>query len=443
MTKTKTKTANKKNHFEQVPTTSGAAAVVDIDVDAIIKSMVDNMPPGVIMTEASNSSGSQDSECSVKEDDEYDLEMAATATPTDDSSANDCASPPQDQTTEANNHNENPCCLCPLTGKLFVDPVVHPDDGLSYEKSAIAARDGPDLAYYPNRALKGYLEDSPREKRNHFFCPITCALFQDPVIDPEGYSYERLALLDWLQKHKTSPNTRKPLEESQLYSNKTLFLVLLEEIQLDDDWHTKSKCFSGEDDDDIQQWKEDVSSFSPILLPSSSTTDETTTMSSTSHSSPSTTTHSASWQFPLDENDPEQQAVTAPPTFRVPTDEEMSYYNNNIVTDPTPRIPTERRRRKRDWCCISLRVVVTILATLFLSGMFQSLNVRDAFLATFVVVAVLLSVRNTKTQSVAKCMCVCGGGVVLLGSLPFLLLVSSKSRVFPNESLTFLHRLPT
>jgi len=33
----------------------------------------------------------------------------------------------------------------------------------------------------------------------------------DPVIDPEGNTYERSAIEDWLSKNQTSPITRNPL----------------------------------------------------------------------------------------------------------------------------------------------------------------------------------------------------------------------------------------
>lgn len=38
-----------------------------------------------------------------------------------------------------------------------------------------------------------------------FFCPITMQLMTDPVIDPDGNSYERSAIESWLRQHNTSP----------------------------------------------------------------------------------------------------------------------------------------------------------------------------------------------------------------------------------------------
>lgn len=55
-----------------------------------------------------------------------------------------------------------------------------------------------------------------------FDCPITGTMMVDPVMDPEGNSYERKAILDWLQRKQTSPITRKPLREEDLITNRSL-----------------------------------------------------------------------------------------------------------------------------------------------------------------------------------------------------------------------------
>jgi hypothetical protein len=38
-----------------------------------------------------------------------------------------------------------------------------------------------------------------------FLCPITHELMTDPVTDPDGHSYERSAIEDWLKKEGHSP----------------------------------------------------------------------------------------------------------------------------------------------------------------------------------------------------------------------------------------------
>ena len=42
-----------------------------------------------------------------------------------------------------------------------------------------------------------------------FICPITAEIMVDPVVDPDGNSYERQAIETWLARHGTSPITRR------------------------------------------------------------------------------------------------------------------------------------------------------------------------------------------------------------------------------------------
>ena len=42
----------------------------------------------------------------------------------------------------------------------------------------------------------------------HLCCPITGDLMTDPYIFPDGYTYEKSAIEQWLQLHSQSPITR-------------------------------------------------------------------------------------------------------------------------------------------------------------------------------------------------------------------------------------------
>ena len=55
-----------------------------------------------------------------------------------------------------------------------------------------------------------------------FICPLSLNLMEDPVIDPEGNSYERSVIESWLRVSGTSPTTRNPLSMSMLCPNKAL-----------------------------------------------------------------------------------------------------------------------------------------------------------------------------------------------------------------------------
>jgi hypothetical protein len=183
---------------------------------------------------------------------------------------------------------------CPITKPLFQDPVVA-SDGITYERRAIRQRDSekvtippsgddddfgekqPLSQYYPNRALQQVLTDrlllidtvggeeeeawmpsnlverqqDPttttttstttitiahyRSIPDAYHCPITFGIMHDPVIDPEGNTYERRAIQLWIRANHNCPLSRKPLQESQLYDNQAVRQVLHEEAERSED----------------------------------------------------------------------------------------------------------------------------------------------------------------------------------------------------------------
>jgi hypothetical protein len=56
----------------------------------------------------------------------------------------------------------------------------------------------------------------------HHICPITLVEMTDPVIDREGNTYERSAIMHWLQSNRTSPITRNPMSLADLVPNRAL-----------------------------------------------------------------------------------------------------------------------------------------------------------------------------------------------------------------------------
>jgi len=60
------------------------------------------------------------------------------------------------------------------------------------------------------------------EGHEAFNCPITQQIMKDPVVDSEGNTYERAAIIDWLTNHNDSPITRNPLHIEDLKPNRAL-----------------------------------------------------------------------------------------------------------------------------------------------------------------------------------------------------------------------------
>lgn len=150
--------------------------------------------------------------------------------------------------------------FCPITKKLLSDPVVM-FHGNSYERGVIKDT-GCVLSehVYPNRALKAIIEetiainerratrsvlkqiqrrlDKILERTNiisyvlmerwhrplpdSFYCPITFSLMNDPVIDKDGYTYEKDAIVNWIWANGTSPITKTAAIVNDLYPNNAI-----------------------------------------------------------------------------------------------------------------------------------------------------------------------------------------------------------------------------
>lgn len=61
-----------------------------------------------------------------------------------------------------------------------------------------------------------------------YVCSLTHDIMTDPVMDPEGNTYEKTAIVEWLSRNTTSPITRSPLDISQLIPNRALRDVIEE-----------------------------------------------------------------------------------------------------------------------------------------------------------------------------------------------------------------------
>ena len=55
-----------------------------------------------------------------------------------------------------------------------------------------------------------------------YLCSITHEIMKEPVMDPEGNTYERNAIEEWLRREQNSPITRSPLQISELRPNRAL-----------------------------------------------------------------------------------------------------------------------------------------------------------------------------------------------------------------------------
>jgi U-box domain len=171
----------------------------------------------------------------------------------------------------------------PMTMQVMKDPVVD-RDGNSIEKPANTPDTG---VYYPNRALKSIIQrqvelaspslvgsmrridDTVRKSWSKlvdnsliggntkplpdgFYCPITAEVMVDPVISPDGHTFERMAIEHWVRANGTNPISRDPLPLKNLRRNNNLYdLIQLEKNKLDSVMHPS-----------IIRWKESTAETS-------------------------------------------------------------------------------------------------------------------------------------------------------------------------------------
>ena len=57
---------------------------------------------------------------------------------------------------------------------------------------------------------------------NDFICPIIHEIMENPVVTCDGYSYERIAITQWLTIRRTNPVTNQPLVNINLIPNHSL-----------------------------------------------------------------------------------------------------------------------------------------------------------------------------------------------------------------------------
>jgi hypothetical protein len=70
-------------------------------------------------------------------------------------------------------------------------------------------------------------DDTTTHVPNEFVCPITYVIMVDPVMAPDGHTYERSAIVAWLHGKCTSPMTRERMEKHcTLLPNRNLSLAI-------------------------------------------------------------------------------------------------------------------------------------------------------------------------------------------------------------------------
>lgn len=191
---------------------------------------------------------------------------------------------------------DDSCLKCPITQEILEEPVIGPD-GYSYEKSAMAEwlQSSPssigssvwrspytgevftDSSIRPDHTLKSVIEqlqtigfDINQFDPSCLLCPISKVVIRDPVVAPDGYTYEREAMETWheLQRSKAgssdykwcSPRINKAYSGSEIVPARALKTVI--------DYYTQNTQPSSEvsrPDEGSSHREGSASSAAPVL----------------------------------------------------------------------------------------------------------------------------------------------------------------------------------
>jgi hypothetical protein len=88
------------------------------------------------------------------------------------------------------------------------------------EPESLESSDRGNVASLPSKESPPPLED--RDVPKGFICPLTMDIMYDPVLDQEGNTYERRAIMEWLRRKRNSPVSRQPLNDKMLIPNNAL-----------------------------------------------------------------------------------------------------------------------------------------------------------------------------------------------------------------------------
>ncbi|CAN6860662.1 unnamed protein product [Brassica oleracea] len=109
---------------------------------------------------------------------------------------------------------------------------------LALSCTEIRAKDRPDLETQIIPALESFknvavkarklISSAPNQPPSHFLCPLLKDVISEPCVAADGYTYDRRAIEEWMQDHRTSPVTNLPLQNINLLPNHSVYEAIVE-----------------------------------------------------------------------------------------------------------------------------------------------------------------------------------------------------------------------
>eukprot|EP00049_Salpingoeca_infusionum_P019517 m.362248 g.362248 ORF g.362248 m.362248 type:complete len:356 (+) comp20252_c0_seq1:495-1562(+) len=79
-----------------------------------------------------------------------------------------------------------------------------------------------------SKSMRSHHSTTSVDHPPEFLCPITYELMAEPVVAPDGFTYEKAAICAWFQRNKTSPMTGADLASVAVHPNQVLKTMIKE-----------------------------------------------------------------------------------------------------------------------------------------------------------------------------------------------------------------------
>lgn len=97
-------------------------------------------------------------------------------------------------------------------------------------------------------SLANLADETPQQEIDPLMhCPITSDFMVNPVITPDGTTYERAAILAWLRSNARDPMSRNPLQSHQLRPNNLAQTITFQQTNIDPESEAAYELINNDD----------------------------------------------------------------------------------------------------------------------------------------------------------------------------------------------------
>jgi regulator of replication initiation timing len=112
--------------------------------------------------------------------------------------------------------------------RIKKDKIRRLKNSSSFSSGKFSIHNVPSTPYAASESIRSLSDEESASALNQFKCPISMEVMTDPVVAPDGHTYERKEITLWFSKSKRSPVTNEELPHLFLVPNYTLRSLILD-----------------------------------------------------------------------------------------------------------------------------------------------------------------------------------------------------------------------